>query len=211
MPALVDRRRAKASGPVVVTGFEPFGGRSRNRSWEAVRRLAGSRPCETRQLPVNYEALRDEIAAICDRQPSVVLLVGECPGRVLAVEQIALNVVDTERPDNSLRIPSQETLVRNAPLALRASWDARAVAACITAAGIPASPSFHAGTYACNAALFLALASLGEAARTGFLHVPFWPRPRGIRLDALGRAIDICVDALSLPRRSGPSRRGQAL
>lgn len=204
MPVAVDRKRAPASGPVVVTGFEPFGGRSRNRSWEAVRRLSGALPCETRQLPVNYARLRDDIAMICDRQPSVVLLVGECPARSLAVEQIALNVVDTERPDNSRRRPAQETLLAGAPLALRSTWDARAVAARIQAAGIPATSSFHAGTYACNAALFLALASLGENARVGFLHVPYWPRPRGIRLDALGQAIRICVEALSVSR---PSRR----
>jgi pyroglutamyl-peptidase len=206
----IDQKHAPASGPVVVTGFEPFGGRSRNRSWEAVRRMSGELPCETWRLPVDYVRLRSEIAAICERQPSVVLLVGECPARSLAVEQIALNVVDTDRPDNSRQTPSHETLLAGAPLALRAAWDARAVAARIEAAGIPATPSFHAGTYACNAALFLALASFGENARVGFLHVPYWPRPRGIRLDALGQAIRICVEALSVSSRNRPLRGRQS-
>lgn len=124
-------------------------------------------------------------------------MVGESPGRTVAVEQVALNLVDMDRPDNSGQKPPSETLVADAPLALRASWDARAVAARINAAGIPATASFHAGGYACNAALYLALASFGDEVRAGFLHVPYRRWPRGLRLPALTRAIEICVDALT--------------
>ena len=204
-PVTETRSSSGAAGPIVITGFEPFGGRRLNRSWEAVRRLRSAPHQETRQLAVDYRRLRDQVAELCERQPAVVLMVGESPGRTLAVEQVALNLVDVDRPDNSRRKPTSETLLPEAPLALRASWDARGVAARITAAGIPAAASFHAGAYACNAALFLALASVGEDARVGFLHVPYQRWPRGVRLWALTRAIEICAESLtaSHPRFGG--------
>ena len=160
---------------------------------------------ETRQLAVDYQRLRDQVAELCERQPAVVLMVGESPGWTLAVEQVALNLVDVDRPDNSGQTPTSPTLLPEAPLALRASWDARGVAARITAAGIPAAASFHAGAYACNAALFLALASMGEGARVGFLHVPYRRWPRGMRLPPLTRAIEICLESLTAahPRFGG--------
>jgi pyroglutamyl-peptidase len=180
----------------VVTGFEPFGGRRRNRSWEAVSRLTLASGVETRQLPVDYAQLRVVLTALGERPPSALLLVGECPGRSLAVEQIALNIVDTDRPDNSRQKPSREALLPDAPLALKASWDARLVAARMVAAGIPARASFHAGTYACNAALYFALTVLGTHARVGFLHVPYRGWPRAPRLTQLVKAIEIAFDAL---------------
>lgn len=131
----------RPSGPVVVTGFEPFGGRRLNRSWEAVRRMPAAPHLETRQLAVDYLRLREQVAELCERQPAVVLMVGESPGRTLAVEQVALNLVDVDRPDNSGQKPTSPTLLPEAPLALRASWDARGVAARIATAGIPASAS----------------------------------------------------------------------
>ena len=187
---------------VVVTGFEPFGGRRRNCSWEAVRHLRPSPLRRTQQLAVDYQRLPDQIAELCQQQPAVILLVGESPSKALAVEQVALNLVDTDRPDNSRYKPPSETLLAAAPLALRASWDARSVAARLTAARIPAAASFHAGTYACNAALFLTLATVAPTTSVGFLHVPSRRWPWGPRLTIITRAIAICVDSLSGERPS---------
>ena len=206
-PAVIDTLCCNGSPRVVVTGFEPFGGRRLNRSWEAVRRLPPSPGRETRQLPVAYGRLSDEVAGLGSQQPHALLFVGECPARSVAVEQVALNVVDTNRADNSQQKPARETLLPEAPLALRASWDARAVALRMAAAGIPASPSFHAGTYACNAALFLALATLGAQTRVGFLHVPYQRWPRGIRLSVLVKAIEIALDSLVAASISMPPAR----
>ena len=52
---------------------------------------------------------------------------------------------------------------------------------------------------------FLTLASVGEDARVGFLHVPYQSWPRGVRLWALTRAIEICAESLtaSHPRFGG--------
>lgn len=181
----------------LVTGFEPFDGRRCNRSWEVVRRLQGRPGLEIVQLPVEYEKLKERIPALAARGAQGLLLVGESSARTVAVEQIALNVVNCERPDNSGRNPETETIVPGAPLALRAGWDARGLARRIRAAGVPAKASFHAGTFACNAAFFLALHACGDRVRAGFLHVPRRPWPVGIPTAGLLRAIELCLESLA--------------
>src|SRR5262249_54902080 len=62
--------------------------------------------------------------------------------------------------------------------------------------GIPAVASFHAGTYACNAALYLALHASSSQSSVGFLHIPHRPWPFGMRTGILHRAINLCLDVL---------------
>jgi pyroglutamyl-peptidase len=185
-----------SEGPLVVTGFEPFGGRWWNRSWEAVRWLAPRPGLETLQLPVHYARLREIIPAIASRAPRCVLLLGESPAWTLRVEQVAVNTVNPNHADNSGAKPLSDTVIEGGPQTLQASWDARAVARKLTDSGIAATASFHAGTYACNAALYLTLRALRDRAAVGFLHVPCWRWPFGTRLGRIRRAVDVCLEAL---------------
>ena len=181
---------------VIVTGFEPFDGRRRNRSWAVVERLAGRAGVHPVQLPVDYARLKDVVPRLATRRPRCLLLIGESAAETLCVEQVALNVVDCDRRDNSGLKPESDVLVPGGPLALRASWDARAVARKIREFGIAATASFHAGTFACNAALYLALHTLSPETAVGFLHVPYRPWPLGIRLGLLVRGVERCLEAL---------------
>ena len=195
-----------SEGAALVTGFEPFGGRWRNRSWEAVRRLAPRPGLQALRLPVDYARLRELIPVLAGRGPRCLLLVGESPFRTVRVEQVAVNAVDTGRPDNSGRKPGTDAVIEGGPHTLLASWDARAMARRLTAGGVPATASFHAGTFACNAALYLAAHALGERAAVGFLHVPCWRWPLGIRLGRIVRAVEVCLAALRDGTRPTPAR-----
>jgi pyroglutamyl-peptidase len=189
--------------PIIVTGFEPFAGRRRNRSLDTLRALPARPGLERKELPVAFAPLREAIEAVLARRPSVLLLLGEAPGRSLRVEQVALNVADSELPDNLGVRPADAALVPGAPLALRVPWDAGAVAGRIRDAGVRARPSFHAGTYACNAALFHALHGARQALNAappgtivGFLHVPRRGWPWGPPLRRAVRAAEIALEAL---------------
>jgi pyroglutamyl-peptidase len=183
--------------PLLVTGFEPFDGRRRNRSWDAVSGLAGRPGVKVQQLPVHFARLRQEVPRLVSGQGGL-LLVGESPVAHLCVEQVALNVVDSARPDNAGATARMEALVADGPLALRAAWDAGSVAGRLARDGIPAAASFHAGTYACNAALYLALHAAASRVPVGFLHVPHRGWPFGMRTVVLRRAIVLCLDALAV-------------
>jgi pyroglutamyl-peptidase len=166
---------------VVLTGFEPFGGRAENRSWqvvEAVEAVPGVRIAKV-QLPVDFAALAERLPALVARARRALVMVGEsAQTQVVEIERVALNVIDARIPDNRGWQPRFEEVVPGAPLARYARWDAAQVAEVIASAGAPVHVSHHAGTYACNAALYLALDE-AESGRmplappfVGFVHVP---------------------------------------
>jgi pyroglutamyl-peptidase len=181
---------------ILLTGFEPFGGRTINRSWEIVQRVQAD--TERVQLPVDFEKLARIVPEWMARRPDAVLLVGEAPQDCVTVETIALNVIHDRRSDNAGRQIEFAPVRENRPLALPATWNAIAVADAIDRAGAPVEISHHAGTYACNAALYHALdaaSELGLRAPIGFLHVPA-NRWLGCSTNLLARAIEAALRAL---------------
>jgi len=187
-----------------LAAFEPFDGRRVNRSAQVLARV---RPPEglvldKRILPVDFGKLPGAVAALLDGGPDAVLLMGESRQAVVSVERIALNVIDARVPDNSGAKPRRVSLVPDAPLALASSWDAEAVVEAIRRAGVRVAISHHAGTYACNAALYLALAA--GRSPTGFIHVPARPWPIGPSLDRLARGVEAALAAM---RDSAQARR----
>jgi pyroglutamyl-peptidase len=181
---------------LVVAGFEPFDGRRRNRSWEVARRVPVRPGLETLQFPVDYAGLKEAVSRLKSRRPRRLLFLGESSTKCLCVEQVALNILECDRPDNTGSKPETETIVAGGPLALRVSWNARTMAHKLNQSGIAATASFHAGTFVCNAALYLALHTLRDQVSVGFLHIPYRRWPFGMRLGLLLRAVDLCLEAL---------------
>lgn len=183
----------------IVTAFEPFDGRAANRSLDVLKKLKadagrGRLPgVETAVLPVDFARLPGSMAALVARKPRALLLMGEADRDKVSIEQIALNIADCDTADNAGRTLHAQRLIPDGELALHASWDARALAEKLNAAGIPAAASFHAGTYCCNASLYLALHGLaGTGCRVGFMHVPV----KGLKPLMLVRAARACLQAL---------------
>jgi pyroglutamyl-peptidase len=180
---------------VVIAAFEPFDGRRTNRAWQTVQRLPARAGLEKIQLPVQLAPLRASLGRVLARRPKVLLLLGESPAPLVLIEQVALNVFDADRIPVQRRMRPTEPIEPQGQLARSAPWDARAIAAAISRAGVPAAASFHAGTFACNASLYLALGAQ-PAPRVGFVHLPRHRWPRGPRLGKLVRAAELALAAL---------------
>ena len=170
--------------PILVTGFEPFGGDAVNPSWEAARALEGwrcqGRPVQARLLPVVYgQAWTVLEAAMAELEPALVLCLGLAAGIPhLALERVALNLDDARIPDNAGQQPLDLPVLAGAPTAYLTGLPVKAMAAALGAAGIPAALSHSAGTFVCNHVFFrLAhhLAASGPGCRGGFLHLPLLP------------------------------------
>jgi pyroglutamyl-peptidase len=175
---------------ILVTGFEPFGGESINASWEAVRRLDGSRCGDcvavARMLPCVYDACVDAFVEAFEQiRPEAVLMAGQAARRgVVCVERIARNVTSAVAPDN-------RGFVRNAedrdsgPARLEATAPVDAIARAIRSAGVPVRVSTNAGGYVCNHLYYGALKYLRKASPgtpAVFVHLPATPEqtpPRG--------------------------------
>lgn len=179
---------------VLLTGFQPYGGRSLNPSAEVVRALEGSRvegaAVHGRLLPVSLSGAREPIvSAVAELRPAVVICVGLWPGEpVIRLERLGVNRASFEMPDNDGHRPSDDPIEEGGPVARAATLPLGPIMAALHAQGIPARMSDTAGTYLCNATLFRALGACeahAPNARCGFLHVPYLPQQVVALLDEL--------------------------
>lgn len=91
----------------------------------------------------------------------------------------------------------------SAPDAFFATIPTRQIADRLRAAGIPAVLSYSAGTYVCNNLLYAALyessrAGKENAARCGFIHVPYLPDQAAAASNAPSMSLELMVQALTI-------------
>ncbi len=164
---------------VLLTGFEPFDGGSRNPSLDSVRMLAQKGiegiSLEVLELPVEFVTAGELVrAAIARIRPDVVLSIGLAAGRPdVTVERVAINLADARIPDNSGEQPVDQELVAGGVAAHFSTLPVKEIVTAIRGTGIAASLSYSAGTYVCNAVMYHALNTTADgSAQAGFIHVP---------------------------------------
>jgi pyroglutamyl-peptidase len=169
---------------VLLTGFEPFDRDPVNPSWEAARALDGWQAdgfrVVARRLPcVIHQVRAAMVEAVESTEPDVVIALGLAGGRAgVTLERVAINWVDARIPDNAGKQPVDEPVVPQGPAAYFTSLPIKAMAAAVREAGLPATISYTAGTYACNAAFYALMHHIAErrpGLRGGFVHVPYLP------------------------------------
>ncbi|GIX00690.1 MAG: peptidase C15 [Pirellulaceae bacterium] len=188
----------------LVTAFKPYDQWEQNSSWLALQRwlhdFVGGVDLITRLYPVDLLELESRLQQDLQLQPDAVLHVGQSPGSpVVAVEEIALNAAGmVEEAGTSL-----PPLVANGPVAYRTTAAAGVLAKRLAESGIPASVSYHAGTFLCNAVFYLShhlLRQRGSSAPVVFLHLPLaveqvvgrsGHRLASLPLPLLAQAIDV--------------------
>lgn len=190
---------------LLLACFEPFAGRRGNLSERAVERLrlrhgAGwfrARGVRVVRLPVAWGRVGSRLETALDRwRPDAVLLTGEHRrSRKVQIERVALNVAHATLADNDGRRRHLASVVDSAPLALATTADVEQLQAGIRRRGVPVALSHHAGTFICNAALYVALSRCPGAV---FLHLPgrFASPGKGTHLDRLADALEAAIDHL---------------
>ena len=169
---------------MLVTGFEPFGGEKVNPSELVARsldgRLIAGRPISVAILPVETRSLHDRLELLrLEEEPEIVLLLGQAGGRsALALERVAVNVLDFDIPDNVGVLRKNEPIVRGGPDARLSNLPFEKIVAAWAEIGVPGYVSNSAGTFICNQSLYELLA-LTETATppvlVGLVHLPFLP------------------------------------
>lgn len=195
-----------------LTAFEPFAARPSNVSAMVLAEVGHPRIVK-RTLPVAFHALAGEVEAVLDHRPSIWILMGESSARrEVHVESVALNIIDSNGlADNHGNELGGCPVVPGAPLALAATWDAGAVVSALGQRGVAARKSHHAGVYACNQALYLALHQAAERAlpaSIGFLHVPRLGLGKKLRARRIAAAIpDVFAAVSAATEAAGPAPR----
>jgi pyroglutamyl-peptidase len=170
--------------PVLVTGFEPYGGRGSNPAYDTMRALDGRKigaaDIVGRALPVAIASIKSNIGALLEEiSPSAVISLGLWPGEpMIRLERIGVNIADFEIADNEGAICRDIQVSGNGSIARLASLPLRTIEQELLASGIPARLSSTAGTFLCNACLYGFLEAIDRQARyipCGFIHVPYTP------------------------------------
>lgn len=179
---------------ILVTGFEPFGGLSRNPTGEIARALGGA------VLPVDYARVGPALDALLARGPRAVILLGLAVGRSqIGLERVAINFRDGVRPDNAGLLPDRSEVVPGGPAAYFSTLPLEAFHEALAREGLPVEYSLTAGGYLCNASFYLARHKCSVPC--GFVHMPptpdlacaATPLPYERQLRAVERMVEILM------------------
>jgi pyroglutamyl-peptidase len=195
----------------LLTAFEPYDVWEQNSSWEALVQLLHHRGTvpgvTTRRYPVDLAKLQSRLEKDLERGFDAILHLGQAPGiSRVQMEAIALNVAGMTEAAGDFFGP----LVPDGPVAYRTSFPLNVWNQDLRSAGIPCSVSFHAGTYLCNAIMYLTHRwheERGRKCSIGFLHLPLTPEqvlhsrrdfpsmPREQSSEAVSRVINLILES----------------
>lgn len=159
---------------LVLTGFEPFLDYPVNPTGDLALSVAAPEGVQLirKVLPVDFQQVSSGYPQWLDNaQPDAILNLGlaalpglACPERVA----IRHGVEPGKLEDHQARHHHWD-----GPPAFESCVDTLLLTERMREAGIPAAPSFHAGTYLCNYVFYASLRWLQTSCRAMFLHLPF--------------------------------------
>lgn len=176
-----DRELSPVMTSVLITAFEPYEPWETNASWLAMLELTKDLPTgsgaaglevTTRLYPVDFSKVREKLAADLTADYDYAIHLGQAPGRAsVQLESIGINIGGTSQQTPEDYRP----LVEDGPVAFRSSLPLAEWSMRMRKANIPAQVSYFAGTFLCNAMLYLThyLAQQEDLkTQATFIHLP---------------------------------------
>lgn len=161
---------------VLLTAFEPYDRWATNSSWLALVQLTHDLPTQpaitTRLYPVDFDRVKTRLSEDLKANYDFAIHLGQAPGSGrIQLESIGVNVggSSTQLPEDFM------PLTEDGPVAYRSELPLAVWAQKLRQTGIPAQVSYHAGTFLCNATLYLShylAEQQGMRTRSAFVHLP---------------------------------------
>ncbi len=143
---------------IVVTYFEPFGGRTTNASKEVVSLLNGF---QIKELPVSWNRVVENIDDLLSTNPDYLFLVGEAGSyKQITIERTAHNIANGK--DNDGVIKNDEPIISGG-VDLKTTFELSNMTYLI---------SDNAGKYLCNYTYYQALLK-AKNTKALFIHLPY--------------------------------------
>ncbi len=166
-----------------MSGFEPFDDYSVNPSAEISKAFKSKSIPDakviTTVLPLDYNSALGELRDLIDEhEPDFILCLGQSNRPAITIERIGINVLTPDREDNYGNKPESDIIDENLAAAHFSNLDPHSLLDVLRENQIPATVSYHAGTYGCNWLLFSVMNWIvkGEIdAKATFIHVPPLP------------------------------------
>ena len=191
----------KAMKSVLITAFEPYDRWKTNSSWLALVQLTHDLPREpavtTRLYPVDFSEVKRRLAEDLAANYDYALHLGQAPGSGrIQLESIGVNVggSSSQTPDQYRPLADDGPVAYQSPLPL-GEWSVL-----LRRSGVPAQVSHHAGTFLCNATLYLSCYFAERMAlqtQSAFLHLPLdCSQTAGLREDLASMPATMSASAL---------------
>lgn len=145
---------------ILVTAFEPFGGKTTNESLRVINQL--SLNCEKLILPVDVSKLEDILSEKDFSQYDFVVMLGEADRDYISLEKFAYNLLDMRIADNA------GYQIRETPLIADGKTFETSLDLSKFVDGIEVKASIDPGRYLCNMAYYLASR---KTSKVLFIHV----------------------------------------
>ena len=186
-------------GQILVTAFEPFGGRLRNASAEVLRLLPekiGGFTVWKLMLPVAFGRAAE---AVLGQQAEAVFLLGEAGGRKTVTPELkARNLRDARIPDNEGNQPRGEKILPEGPAEYHTSVSVRRIAERMRAEGLNVTASEDAGAFVCNDTFYLV--GTGSRVPVDFIHCPAEPDRAEELAETVKRFLELALSDISRRR-----------
>lgn len=196
---------------ILITGFDPFGKDLINPSFQAVSGLSSTinnTHIDKLELPTEYmRAAQVLLNTLKTHDYSHVILVGQAAGRSdITLERYALNVMNSTNGDNVHYKPNNETILKDTPHAYETSLNVEQLVQTLQKADIPASISYHAGTFVCNSTYYHLLDHIKASSTQGlFVHIPIVESQRAqhkddtpfLQLEVITKALELMITTLT--------------
>ena len=204
---------------ILLTGFEPFGTYKDNPSAEVAEalhgRAVGDEAVQSVVLPVHHARAAAVVTELVqDTAPRAIVHLGLAGGRArIALERVAVNVMDFEIADNAGYRATGEPCVPGGPAAYFSTLPLEAMLEALSADGVPAYLSTTAGTYLCNQTFYTTrhlLASRGLDVPAGFIHLPLSPSMvAASNLDQPSMDVPLMIRAVEIALRAAVTTGGR--
>lgn len=181
--------------PILVTGFERFGGYDVNPTEAMLEGLAAEPGIVTAVLPVVYATVAERFIALLDEhKPAAVLSFGVSEKTdFIVIERLAWNVDNSATPDNDGEVRQDVPIVEDGPTAYGGTLPVPNLVRELAIAGLPVTFGDHAGGFLCNHLFYRArhhMETVGPALPMAFLHVPPFPHQLGQQMGRQGMTLD---------------------
>ena len=166
---------------VLLTAFEPYDQWTTNSSWltlvEMLKDFPSGGSLVTRRYPVDLPALQEKLKQDLQRDFDAILHLGQSPGASsIKLEAIALNAAGCLDE----RGAELDEIIPGGPVAYRSHMPLSRWSTLLRTNHIPSVVSYHAGTFLCNAIMYLSHHKLqlraGKKRKpsclVGFVHLP---------------------------------------
>lgn len=197
---------------VLISGFEPFGGREINPTALLIEALQhkeiphpSSMTVDHILLPVTFESSFQVLQEKIDSyNPDIIIAFGQAAKRSsIELETVAINKIDADITDNLGNQPKDQLISASGEATYLSTLPIQGFETALKNAGIPVKTSNSAGSYVCNYIFYRLMETNQDTLRLcGFIHVPLLPEQAkddepSLSFNELKRALTVLLNYIN--------------